>query len=135
MNVLTSTPVAHSDTVHRMPEYAPETLDQYDLQIWHSRYHCPLHTWLSQARVKTNSNSITCYFILYIEYRDFSRASRYSEFSFNSLEEALRFRSERAETIELKSISPKMTSRYPIIPIPLSKCDYEQVILGRGTIP
>ena len=118
MNVLPSTPAAHSEAVHRMPEYALETLDQYDLQVWHSHYDCPLHTWLSEARIKTDDKSVTTYFILYIEYRDFSRASRYSEFSFHSLEAALTFRQTRADNVELKSISPDMTSRYPVKPLP-----------------
>ncbi|MET4694151.1 hypothetical protein [Endozoicomonas lisbonensis] len=114
MNALPSIPVAHSDSTPAMPEFAHETLDQYDLQLWHCLYDCPLHTWLSQARIKTGRGTVAIYSILFIEYRDASRASRYTEFSFSSLQEALAFRACQADRVELQGISPTMTRRYPI---------------------
>lgn len=114
MNALTGTPVAHFDSTPAMPEFAHETLDQHDLQVWHSLYDCPLHTWLSQARVKSGRGTVAIYSILFIEYRDSSRASRYTEFSFSSLQEALVFRACQTARVELQGISPTMTRRYPI---------------------
>ena len=114
MNTLASIPAIHSHTIHTLPEYAPKALDQYDLQVWHNRYNCSLHTWLSQAKVKTGKNTVSTCFILYIEYRDYCRCSRYAEFSFSTLHEALEFRTRQAGIVELQGISPKMTQRYPV---------------------
>ena len=94
----------------------PEGLVRLDKTVWHEQYQCPVYTWFSKALVKSTVSNQQERFILYIEYRDHTRDSRYTQLSFRSLSEGTDFRDDKVSTMTLHRISPLMTMRFPIKP-------------------
>ncbi|RRJ84432.1 hypothetical protein D0544_04820 [Aestuariirhabdus litorea] len=78
--------------------------------IEHLHYHCPLYCWLSSARYREGEAVV----FLYIEYRDATRASRYRQWRFASIEQAQQFLGQQASTVVLPQISGLRTRQQPI---------------------
>lgn len=115
MNVLSSTPQPCLKPVTVfIAEDSKDDLAQYDQEVWHLEYNCPLHTWLSETSVRSGKPLSEQQYILYIEYRDHCRASRYQEYNFPDLISALEFQRHQVQKVSLHKISPTLTRRFPI---------------------